>query len=810
MINKFFNEKNIGRISLINMLIVILILTLSMIIFIVKQTNREFERERASLVKTFIEDKKTALKSEVERLFNFIDYNIKTTKEINQETIKRKVHEVSVLTEGYYKHLIAEHKQKSHTPMDDIINIFSLYKWSGEKGYIYVINSKGEVIYHPDYEYKTNLYDITTPFGDKPIQMEINTALNKGEGYVQNMMPEKPESGKFIKRTAYVKKLNIKDWYIASPCTEQDMKKLVQEKVKNRISTVSFGNDGHYFILNTNGKAIKTPGNAQFESQDVTRVTDSSGVFFYKKLMSYAMQKNDFFVFHKQKYEDWDKTEQVVSYCSLYEQWNWLMCGSLQMDDLTPLINAKNEKLKAKLEENKRYSFILFIISAAIASIISYLFSINVQKIFSRYKKDIESRNKELEELNIELTNQLYTDHLTGLPNRNKLVNDLNAVDNPVLILLNIDSFKKINEIYGFIIGDFVLIDVGERIMSHETDKELKCYKFHGNEYAVLLDSPMSATELNLFMKDLTDYLEFSVKYEELEIEIDITVTAGVSAEKGNIFEKAGMALRHADKKKLPYIIYDAEIDMVDEYENDIRWTKVVKRALSENNLIPYFQPIANSKTGKVEKFECLLRLHNNNEVITPFQFLDIIKKTKLYQHVTKRIITKSFETFASNDFVFSINLSIEDIMDESTSKFILDMLKSSGIASRVIFELLESEGIESFDEVNDFIKEIKKTGAMVAIDDFGSGYSNFVYLSKLEVDIIKIDGSLIKNIDSDRQAQIIVETIIKFANQLNIKTVAEFVHSETVKQKVIDMGIDYIQGYYVGKPIGDIKDYTI
>lgn len=442
------------------------------------------------------------------------------------------------------------------------------------------------------------------------------------------------------------------------------------------------------------------------------------------------------------------------------------------------------------------------------AAAISWYFSSHVQRLFNRYRQDIENRNRDLEELNIELTNQLYTDHLTGLPNRNKLVNDLNLVTNPILILLNIDSFKKINETYGFIIGDFVLIDVGERISSFVCDPEPKCYKFHGNEYAMLIDCSMSKEALTVLMQRLSEHLEFTVKYEELEIEIDISITCGVSAEKGNVFEKAGMAMRLAEKKKQPYMIYDNSIDMVDEYEKDIRWTKVVKRALSDNNLVPFFQPIANSKTGTVEKFECLVRIIENGEVITPFQFLGIIKKTKLYQHVTRRMMSKSFEIFAENDFSFTINLSIEDIMDESTSRFILDMLKTSGIANRVIFELLESEGIESFSVINDFIKEIKKTGAMVAIDDFGSGYSNFVYLSELNVDIIKIDGSLIKNIDHDRQSQIIVETIIKFANQLNIKTVAEFVHSEDVRRKVIDMGIDYIQGYHVGKPVADISDY--
>ena len=808
MLAKLFNEKNIGRISLINMVAIILVLTLAMIAFIVRQTNSEFESERAQLVKSFIENKKSSLKAEIERLLDFAKFNTVQTRNSVKLIIKDRVDEAVQMTQDYHKEL---EKDFPHNKIDEhLIKFFSLYSWNDGKGFLYVIDKKGNVIYHPKYKKGTNLLKLKTPYGTMPIQTEILTAFESGGGYVENMMPASPDSSEFIQHIGYVKPAGIHDWYIGSSFDETIISEMIQEKVTKRIDGINFDNDGHYFIFTTDGKGIKMPGNRSLEGKDITEITDPSGVYYYKNLLSYALQKNELFVFHKQRYMDWEKTTQVISYCRIYDPWNWLMCGSVSMSDLTPLINAKNDALKKKLSDNKQYAFVLFMIAAVIAAGVSYLFSGNIQKIFSRYKTDIENRNKELEELNIELTNQLYTDHLTGLPNRNKLINDLNTVEKPVLILLNIDSFKKINETYGFIIGDFVLIDVGERIASFECKYDLKTYKFHGNEYAILLDEQISSKDLQNLLYELTDFLDFNAKYEELEIEIDISVTAGVSAEKGNIFEKAGMALRHADKKKQQYAIYDSSIDIVDEYENDIRWTKIVKRALNENALMPYFQPIANSRTGEVEKFECLLRLVDNNEVITPFQFLDIIKKTKLYQHITKRIITKSFEMFTSNDYMFSINLSIEDVMDESTSKFILDLLKTSGIANRVIFELLESEGIESFEVVNDFIKEIKKTGAMVAIDDFGSGYSNFVYLSELKVDIIKIDGSLIKNIDKDTQAQIIVGTIIKFANQLNIKTVAEFVHSESVKQKVIEMGIDYIQGYHIGKPIADIRDYII
>lgn len=802
MLGKYLNEKNIGRISLINMLTVILVLTVAMILYIVGQAHTEFQNERSQLEKSFIESKKNTLNNEINRLFDFVDYNTTRTKDNMTGDIILHVDDASNEAMRLYSLLgggtLAQKAMETY---------LSGYKWQNGKKNIYIMDAKGMVIYSPDYPKGTNLYNMSTPYGTYPVRDELREAASKGRAVLDDAVQTK--SG-MVHRTVYIRKLGKYGWYVASDFDENELKSSVQSQLVARVKAVRFDETGHYFVMNTSGAGVVMPGNAQLEGQDLKGMADDKGVKSYADLLANSMHDNDFYSIYTQYYNDWGKKTDAVSHCRLLDQWGWLLCGTVQIDDLTPIINERNAALKKKLVQNESYSLIMFIIAAIIAAGISWYFTTHVEKIFSRYKKDIENRNRDLEELNIELTNQLYTDHLTGLPNRNKLVNDLNAVKSPILILLNIDSFKKINETYGFIIGDFVLIDVSERISSFKCEPEPQCYKFHGNEYAMLIDCEMSRDALAALMNRLADHLDFTVKYDELEIEIDVSITAGVSAERGNVFEKAGMAMRMAERKKLPYMIYDSSIDMVDEYENDIRWTKVVKRALNENHLVPFFQPIANSKTGMVEKFECLVRILDGDNVITPFQFLDIIKRTKLYQHVTKRMMTKSFEMFAENEFTFTINLSIEDIMDESTSRFILDMLRTSGIASRVIFELLESEGIESFDAVNDFIKELKKTGAKVAIDDFGSGYSNFVYLSELNVDIIKIDGSLIKNIDHDRQSQIIVETIIKFANQLNIKTVAEFVHSESVRQKVIDMGIDYIQGYHVGKPTADISDYLV
>ncbi len=199
--------------------------------------------------------------------------------------------------------------------------------------------------------------------------------------------------------------------------------------------------------------------------------------------------------------------------------------------------------------------------------------------------------------------------------------------------------------------------------------------------------------------------------------------------------------------------------------------------------------------------------MDENDNVISPELFIPISKRIKVYDEVTKTIIDKSFAVFEQNDYGFSINLSMEDIINGEIYRFILDKLKSSSASKRAIFEIVESEAVKDFDKIMRFIKEVRRYGAKIAIDDFGDGYSNFSYLIKMDVDYLKIDGSLIENIDTDNNSYLIVETIVDFANKLGIKTIAEYVHSSPVMDKVVEMGIDYSQGFYIDKPSLELEE---
>lgn len=428
-----------------------------------------------------------------------------------------------------------------------------------------------------------------------------------------------------------------------------------------------------------------------------------------------------------------------------------------------------------------------------------YMESIQKDIIISEYRNKLFSR--------------YFTDHLTNLPNVYKLRNDLEEHEDYALVVFNIDNFQTINNFYGFMVGDYVIEKVGNHLKSHIPEYEI--YRLSGDEFAFVLNKDMGFYELKEFLSDLHRRINnIVVEYQGINIYVNFTLASSTNRDKDNknIFSKVSMALKHAKEIGALFWIYEDKMNFENEYERNLKLSGIVREAVENSNVVPYYQAILDTKTSEVKKYECLARLIDKNEkVLSPVLFIPVAKKIKLYNEITKTIIDKSFETFENNEFEFSINLSIDDIVNKEIFEYILEKLKNSKASNRVIFELLESDAIDDFKKVDRFICEVKRFGAKIAIDDFGSGYSNFAYLTKMSADFIKIDGELIKDMDVDKNAFIVVETIVKFAKKLGIMTIAEFVHTSTVMDKVVELEIDYCQGFYLDEPsitLGDGKKF--
>lgn len=412
--------------------------------------------------------------------------------------------------------------------------------------------------------------------------------------------------------------------------------------------------------------------------------------------------------------------------------------------------------------------------------------------------KNIESFFNQLLE---SLQTQFYQDQLTGLKNRRKIFEDVQDCKYCYLAIINIDSFNQINDFYGNKIGDLILVEIGKRLSALLYNSGCELYRYGGDEYAIVTKNFDSAIDFEIVVLNAIKCVEEKIIV-EIDKEISLNATAGIAIGGDDILMNASVALKKAKKNKKRYLIYEENMFAAKEYENNIKWSNILKEAIQDNRLIAFYQPIKNTKTDKIEKYETLIRLRDKDgSIISPYFFLDIAKKIKLYPYITKKVIDESFKTFESNEYEFSINLSVNDILNEETIEYIKDKVKNSPASKRVVFELLESEGIENYLEVINFIDFIKIYGAKIAIDDFGTGYSSFEHLIELKIDYIKIDATMIKNIDKDKNIELIAETIVEFANKLGIETIAEFVHTQTVYNKVKEIGVTYSQGYFLGEP---------
>ncbi len=398
----------------------------------------------------------------------------------------------------------------------------------------------------------------------------------------------------------------------------------------------------------------------------------------------------------------------------------------------------------------------------------------------------------------------LYTDNLTLLQNRNALIKRLKNENPETLALIDIDEFSILNDLYGEKNGDEILVNFTSKLKTHFQDN-FELFRVGSDRFVIVSNLEDNKLEnltsyISGFVSDIDNYgiiLTDNV--------IDINITVGIAqSDDAHAFEYAQRVLQNARDSYIQVKVYNkidyAEVD----FEENIKWIKKLKSGLNDGHFQPYFQPIVDSQTKEIYKYESLIRyIEDDGSEIAPYKFLPIARKAKLFPTIIKVMLTSVLETIREKNIKVAINVSFDDIINKDTYDFIIMMLLSNPNEAKLLdFEILESEEIKDFDLVRKFIDEVRSYGCSVGVDDFGAGYSNFNMLEALNIDFVKIDGSLIKEIDRLPKQALIVETISGFCEKLDIETVAEFVCSQEISDVVNKLGITYMQGYHYGKPI--------
>ncbi|NPA03550.1 MAG: EAL domain-containing protein [Epsilonproteobacteria bacterium] len=396
---------------------------------------------------------------------------------------------------------------------------------------------------------------------------------------------------------------------------------------------------------------------------------------------------------------------------------------------------------------------------------------------------------------------------ITEVMNPKKQLQDLISNSSQTLvILLKIENFEDIEHYYGTFIAQAI-----------EEKFEKKVEQFANSLCRFERVYPLGEGEFALAkkLKECEEYKEVienikakKKELQNLQVEIsgfayDVNTLISVAYGKDPL-RNAKYGMKLLEKEGLDFILANNLTQKMQQVaKTNLKTLGIIKEAIEKDQVILYYQPIIDNLSQEIVKYETLLRIQTpSGEVLTPFLFLDVAKKSKYYSLLTSILFDKLFKILQSTSAHFTVNLSVLDIENEDTKELIYSYLKGyPQFSNRLTFELLEDEDSKNFKAIKEFIKEVKKMGVEIAIDDFGSGYSNFERLIEYAPDILKIDGTLIKEIDKNNFALDIVETINRFAKRQNIKTVAEFVENKKIFEIISSLGIDYSQGYYFAKP---------
>jgi diguanylate cyclase (GGDEF)-like protein len=422
---------------------------------------------------------------------------------------------------------------------------------------------------------------------------------------------------------------------------------------------------------------------------------------------------------------------------------------------------------------------------------------------------DLEKARKNQLHLTQQLEYRAKTDRLTSLKNRFAFEQEESGlVEICAMLLINVDGFKNINDFYGRELGDEYLKFLSGIVCQFRDIYVVhEIYRVGSDEFGVLVETRNRDRLIGLASRFIEKIESTQFTYQNIHLGIQVSI--GVSTVLP-LLEKADIALRKIKKTRNKFTLYEDDQSLEQQVKSNLTMMHFIREAIEHDYVEPHFMPIMNNADLAIHGYECLLRLRDKEgRLYYPSEFLHIAKEGRLYGQLTRIMFDKCMQKFIQNDYSFSINISIDDIEDDEVVDYlIVRLIKFPEVASRLTLEILESEGVKNYSVLQSFIERVKFCGCKIAIDDYGTGYSNLQHLVKLKVDSLKLDGSLIEPMTTDVSSFVAVRAIVEMAQDLGIQTTAaEFVSSEQVMQVVRSLGITLSQGYYIGRAAVELTE---
>lgn len=442
-------------------------------------------------------------------------------------------------------------------------------------------------------------------------------------------------------------------------------------------------------------------------------------------------------------------------------------------------------------------------------------FELENEPMFTAIIEDISERKEMIENL------QQLAEHdvLTGLHNRYYFMQEFqhlveliarNQQSNAALLYIDLDNFKYVNDTLGHLAGDQLLIEVANTL-KERTRRSDHIFRLGGDEFAVLLYE-INLTEAKVAAEGFRFQIQnFVFKYQGQLIDIGCSIgltMIEIDVCKEELLSRADYSCRAAKLtgKNKVHVYSERDKKEMIELIDDIGWTRRIKQALEHDHFLLAYQPIVNTN-GETIHYEALLRMnHDDSSLIMPSGFLPPAERFGLMSEIDMWVVKNAIELYQEQripaaNISICINLSASSIESQSVIDFITRQIERSQIdPQKLVFEITETMAMANLSKACGFLEHLQKMGCKTSLDDFGTGYASYAYLKDLPVDYVKIDGSFVKEIETNKLNREIVQSMNNIAHVMGKKTIAEFVETEKAVEILREMGVDFLQGFHIGK----------
>jgi diguanylate cyclase (GGDEF)-like protein len=804
--------------------IIVIIFAILVNVIVINNNQTKLNKDIVTLRQDFIKKEQEQAKYQVQQVFQQINYEKSNTEALLKKSIKSRVYQAHNIATTIY----AANKDKSEAQVTKLItDALKSIRFNQGRGYYFIYKTNGFNIMHPtlpNFE-GTDKSALKDERGNYILRDIAKLVTAEDEGYTRWWFVKPQNKDQEFEKIGFSKRFAPYDWFIGTGEYVIDVENDIKKRLLHRISNIRYGSNGYIFVIDYQGNYL-SHYNDNVKNTNRYNTLNEQNISNAKQIIDVAEQGSGFLKYISSMMPSTNQPAEKISYIMGFPDWQWAIGSGVYVSEIENYLTTREEAIG--LQNRQDLTKILWLSSFVTIFFValSLIFANYLGRRFATYESKISDDFYELNQIKEQLQYQALHDSLTKLPNRvlfDTYIEEgitLSKKNDKKLALMfvDLDDFKKINDLYGHSVGDQLLTRLGTTFNQMLSPGD-SVARFGGDEFIFcfpMLDN-LAAAEKKA--KCICELFKQNFVINGKSIHSSCSIGVAMYPDDGNASEqlisKADIVLyKSKSQQKGNYLFFNDAINI--QVKHDLLLESELHLAIEKNELDVLYQPQINVATGIIYGVEALVRWYNPKlGHISPVEFIKVAEDVGMINDIGRFVIEKSltdilrFNLDSDVQLQLSINISPKQLMEPD---FISNLIKiTTDMAADhtlVTLEITENVLINDLAKVQPILQAIRDYGFKLSLDDFGTGYSSLSYLSNMPITEIKIDRSFIDKFLTNSQSESLVKTIIAIGQLCNLTVIAEGVETKEQYDRLYHYNCDLVQGYYFDRPLS-LADLT-